>query len=173
MHCRATAQHIEWKVSYYISCCPRCGKLPKRIPTNLTEKSGIYEFRESLQEESSPFRQKRTNYRNHLYKALWCSKLIVKPVRTLLVWKIQSLSLFDELPVAPRWSESSAKAPRSDHGGAASNRGGSTKASQTLHDAVAAHRYHGCFTGSLRGAFAELLRNFPPIQQAPGATTAP
>ena len=25
MHCRATAQHIEWKVSYYISYCPRCG----------------------------------------------------------------------------------------------------------------------------------------------------
>ena len=24
MHCRATAQHIEWKVSYYISFCPRC-----------------------------------------------------------------------------------------------------------------------------------------------------
>ena len=25
MHCRATAQHIEWKVSYYIvSYCPRC-----------------------------------------------------------------------------------------------------------------------------------------------------
>ena len=41
---------------------------------------------------------------------------------------IQGLSLFDELPVAPKLREGSTKAPQRDHGGAASNHGGSTKA---------------------------------------------
>lgn len=47
-----------------------------------------------------------------------------------------------------------AKALRSGHGG-------STKASQMLHDAVVAHRHHGCFAEPFQ------------IQSAPAATVAP
>ena len=54
-----------------------------------------------------------------------------------------------------------AKASRSDRGGAASNYGGSTKTSRTLHDAVAAHPFCGCF-----GATTEPS----PIQQLPGTS---
>ena len=51
--------------------------------------------------------------------------------------KYQGLSLFDELPVAPRWRQSSAKAPRRLHEATMAAPRATTEAPRRLHEAAA------------------------------------
>ena len=50
--------------------------------------------------------------------------------------RFQGLSLFDELPVAPRWRQSSAKAPRSLHEATMAAPRATTEAPRRLHEAA-------------------------------------